>query len=95
MFGGTILSIVALAAVTLFNNVNSNIAELRSELTRTQAELNRSNAEIRGELNRVPRRAIGCHQEGLTFNSRMTTGLGRHQEPANAEHRPERDSGRA
>ena len=72
VFGGTILSIVALAAVTLFNNVNSNIAELRGELTRTQAELNRSNAEIRGELNRVHDGRSDVIKKD-DFNSRMTT----------------------
>lgn len=53
VFGGTILSIAALAAVTMYNAVTSNVSELRSELARTQAELNRANADLRGELNRV------------------------------------------
>jgi DNA repair exonuclease SbcCD ATPase subunit len=34
VFGGTILSIVALAAVTLYNNLSSGIADLRNELNR-------------------------------------------------------------
>lgn len=34
VFGGTLLSVVALAAITLYNNLSSNIAELRSELSR-------------------------------------------------------------
>ena len=34
VFGGTILSIVALAAVTLYNNLQTGITELRAELTR-------------------------------------------------------------
>ena len=72
VFGGTILSIVALACITLFNNITSNIAELRSELTRTQAELNRSNAEIRGELNRVHDGRSDVIKKD-DFNSRMTT----------------------
>jgi DNA repair exonuclease SbcCD ATPase subunit len=42
VFGGTILSILALIAVTLYNNLQSNVTELR-------AELNRSN-EARAEL---------------------------------------------
>jgi hypothetical protein len=42
VFGGTILSIFALVAVTLYNNLQSNVTELR-------AELNRSN-EARAEL---------------------------------------------
>ena len=72
VFGGTILSIVALGCITLFNNVTSNMAELRSELTRTQAELNRSNAEIRGELNRVHDGRSDVIKKD-DFNSRMAT----------------------
>ena len=34
VFGGTILSIIALMAVTLYNNVTSNINDLRTELNR-------------------------------------------------------------
>lgn len=34
VFGGTILSIVALAAITLYNSLQTGIAELRAELTR-------------------------------------------------------------
>jgi len=34
VFGGTILSIVALGSITLYNGLSSNIAELRSELNR-------------------------------------------------------------
>jgi hypothetical protein len=34
VFGGTILSIVALGSITLYNGMSSNIAELRSELNR-------------------------------------------------------------
>ena len=41
VFGGTILSILALAALTLYNNLTSNIAELRAEVGR----LNESKAE--------------------------------------------------
>lgn len=34
VFGGTILSIVALVSITVFNNVSSSIAELRNEVNR-------------------------------------------------------------
>ena len=34
VFGGTILSIVALAAITLYNNLSSGISDLRAELAR-------------------------------------------------------------
>ena len=42
VFGGTIVSIVALAAITLFNNLTSSISELRAEITR----LNEARAEM-------------------------------------------------
>ena len=41
IFGGTILSIVALGGITLYNNLTSNIAELRAEVSR----LNEGKAE--------------------------------------------------
>ncbi len=34
LFGGTILSIVALVSITLFNNMSSSIADLRTDLSR-------------------------------------------------------------
>ena len=34
IFGGTILSMVTLGAITLYNSISSNIAELRAELSR-------------------------------------------------------------
>lgn len=42
VFGGTILSIVALSAITLFNNLTSSISELRADITR----LNEARAEM-------------------------------------------------
>lgn len=39
VFGGTILSIVALVAITLFNNLNSTISELRGELHKQNEKL--------------------------------------------------------
>src|SRR5262249_16227596 len=35
IFGGTILSIFALVAVTVYNNLQSNVNELRAELSRS------------------------------------------------------------
>jgi len=53
VFGGTILSIIALAAVTIYNNIAGSVSELRTELNRVNAELRteitRSN-EARAEL---------------------------------------------
>src|SRR5690348_5294551 len=34
VFGGTILSIVALAVITLYNSISTNISDLRNELNR-------------------------------------------------------------
>ena len=65
VFGGTILSICALAAVTVYNNLSSGISELRTELTRTNNELRSEIArgnEARGDLTRKDE-----------FNSRLTT----------------------
>ena len=42
VFGGTILSIVALVGITIYNNLSSSISELRSELNR----VNEARAEL-------------------------------------------------
>jgi small-conductance mechanosensitive channel len=42
VFGGTILSIFALVAITLYNNLQSNVTELRAELSRS----NEARAEL-------------------------------------------------
>jgi len=39
VFGGTILSVVALVALTLWNNLNSSISEVRADSTKTINEL--------------------------------------------------------
>ncbi|MFO0799005.1 MAG: hypothetical protein U0804_16175 [Gemmataceae bacterium] len=39
VFGGTILSIVALVSITLFNSIQSSISELRAEAARTREAL--------------------------------------------------------
>ena len=39
VFGGTILSIVALVGITIFNNIQSSITELRGEITRSREAL--------------------------------------------------------
>ncbi len=42
VFGGTLLSIVALVAITLYNNLNSGISELRAEI----GKLNEARADL-------------------------------------------------
>lgn len=50
VFGGTILSICALVAVTVFNNITTNITELRSEISKAQeARINLAN-DLRTEI---------------------------------------------
>ena len=65
VFGGTILSIVALAAVTVYNNLSNNISELR-------AELNRVNNDLRGEVARANESRADLTRKD-EFNGRMTT----------------------
>ena len=65
VFGGTILSIVALAAVTVYNGLSSNISEVR-------AELNRVNSDLRGEVARANEARADLVRKD-EFNSRQTT----------------------
>jgi len=65
VFGGTILSIVALAAVTVYNGLSNNISELR-------AELNRVNNDLRGEVARANEARADLVRKD-EFNSRQTT----------------------
>ena len=72
VFGGTILSIAALAVVTMYNSVATNISELRANLATAQADAARQNADLRAELNRV-HEASGERLRVAEFNTRMTT----------------------
>ncbi len=72
VFGGTILSIAALAAVTMYNAVTTNVSELRSELARGRAELDRANADIRAELSRSHEARADLLRKD-EFSTRMTT----------------------
>ena len=65
VFGGTILSIVALAAVTVYNNLNTSVSELR-------AELHRINSDLRGEVARANEARADLTRKD-EFNSRLTT----------------------
>ena len=51
VFGGTILSIVALVSITLFNNMASSITELRTELSRGAMEDEVFNRKV---VDRIP-----------------------------------------
>lgn len=65
VFGGTILSIVALAAVTIYNNITANVSELRSEL-------NRVNTELRSEIARGNEARVDLIRKD-EFNGRLAT----------------------
>ena len=65
VFGGTILSIVALAAVTVYNNLTTSVSELRSELHRV-------NNDLRGEVARANEARADLVRKD-EFNSRLTT----------------------
>src|SRR4051812_32032985 len=59
VFGGTILSIVALVSITLYNNMSSSITELRAEVSRereARAELVKKdefNARVTAQYERM------------------------------------------
>ncbi len=79
VFGGTILSIVALAAVTLYNSLSSSISELRSELNKERecrADLVKKdefNARITNQYERI--RAAESLQNSLTALKGECEGL--------------------
>lgn len=52
VFGGTILSIVALVAITLFNNVAATLSELRAELTKANEARAAAVNDLRAEIAR-------------------------------------------
>lgn len=80
VFGGTILSIVALVAITLFNNISSTISELRAEVSRereARAELVKKdefNARISNQYERI-RSHDGLKVELEALKERTGTNL--------------------
>jgi hypothetical protein len=71
VFGGTIISIVALVAVTLYNNMSSSISELRSELTRANEARMTAVSELRAEMSRANEGKSDLVRKD-EFNSRLT-----------------------
>ncbi|MGL6076720.1 MAG: hypothetical protein ACRC8S_21410 [Fimbriiglobus sp.] len=65
IFGGTILSILALGGVTIYNNLANNITELR-------ADLNRANTDLRAEVAKSNEARAELIRKD-EFNLRMTT----------------------
>jgi DNA repair exonuclease SbcCD ATPase subunit len=80
VFGGTILSIVALVTITLFNNFSGSISELRAELSRereARAELVKKdefNARISTQYERI-RAHDGLKVELEALKERANTNL--------------------
>lgn len=50
VFGGTIVSVVAIITINVFNNVSSGISELRSELNRSNEARANAILEVRAEI---------------------------------------------
>lgn len=80
VFGGTILSIVALVTITLFNNMSSSISELRAEVSREREaraelvkkdEFNTRNTAMYERIRGVD--AVKAEMEGLKEKVRANT----------------------
>jgi DNA repair exonuclease SbcCD ATPase subunit len=80
VFGGTILSIVALVAITLFNNMSASITDLRNELSREREaraelvkkdEFNSRNTAMYERIRGVD--AVKAEMEGLKEKVRTNT----------------------
>ena len=72
VFGGTILSIAALVAITLFNNITTGIADLRAEVVKA----NEARASAVNDLRAEIARGADARAELLRkdeFNSRIAT----------------------
>lgn len=72
VFGGTILSIVALVSITLFNNIMSSIAELRSEMSKANEARNTAVADLRAELAKLSEARSDLVRKD-EFNTRMSS----------------------
>lgn len=78
VFGGTILSIVALVALTVFNNLMTNLSELRAELTRSNEARAQAVSELRTDLARSTEARADLLRKD-EFNTRMTSNWDRVQ----------------
>jgi hypothetical protein len=78
VFGGTILSIVALVCITIYNNVSSSIAELRSEVNRANETRANAVAELRNDLGRANEARADLIRKD-EFNSRLSNNWERVQ----------------
>jgi DNA repair exonuclease SbcCD ATPase subunit len=71
VFGGTIISITALVAVTLYNNMAATVTDLRSELIRSNEARMLAVSELRADLSRVNEGKSELVRKD-EFNSRIT-----------------------
>ena len=72
VFGGTILSIVALVAITLFNNVMTSLSDLRAELTKANEARATAVNDLRADIARgADARADLVRKD--EFNTRLST----------------------
>lgn len=72
VFGGTILSITALIAITLFNNVMSSLSELRSEVQKANEARAAAVNDLRAEIARQSDARAELIKKD-EFNTRMTS----------------------
>jgi chromosome segregation ATPase len=83
VFGGTLLSIVALVAITLFNSLNNTLSELRTDIARLNearadaVKKDEFNTRLTGTWDRVQavQSQLGSQTAGLTNLQTELTGL--------------------
>ena len=78
VFGGTILSISALVAVTLFNNLSGTIADLRGEIAKANEARAAAVVELRQELAKAAEARADFVRKD-EFSTRMTSNWDRVQ----------------
>lgn len=78
VFGGTILSICALIAVTLYNNLTSSISDLRNEVSRANEARTNAVGELRADYAKLAEARADLIRKD-EFNNRMTTNWERLQ----------------
>jgi chromosome segregation ATPase len=78
LFGGTVLSIAALVGITLYNNLSSNIAELRGEVNRANEARTNAVTELRADLSRASEARADLIRKD-EFNSRLSNNWDRVQ----------------
>jgi chromosome segregation ATPase len=78
VFGGAILSIIALVGITLFNNLMNHLAELRADLSRSNEARAAAVVELRTEIGRSNEARAELIRKD-EFNTRMSSNWDRIQ----------------